>query len=103
MLVFRDLRRTVRSARLIDALLRNLTEIRSATSSDTFDQALECALITAGELECGIHDSCLPVSDSQINDGSARLTDLLAQALISSDLNERRALAARAEESCKHL
>lgn len=104
MLVFRELRRTVESARLIDALLRDIAQIQFASSAETSQQSLESALLSAGELECGLHDFHLSNADaSEQLHLSARLTDLLARALIKNDLAESRGVAASAEKNCRQL
>src|SRR5579864_332625 len=104
MLVFRELRRTVESARLIGALIRDIAEIRSASSSDIPEQALEGALISAGELECGIHDFHPSTGDARPElELSVRLTDVLARALLETDPVDCRARAAEAEKTCRKL
>ena len=110
MLVFRELRRTVESGRLIDALLCDLAQIQLASSLDLLQPALESSLIAAGQLECGIQD--FQLSDFQLSNNaiprpdlalSVRLSDLLARALLSNDPVECRALAAHAQEICQQL
>jgi hypothetical protein len=105
MLVFRELRRTVDSARLIRTLLADLAAIRSATSPETLQQALESALLSAGDLECGIHDSQSSSEPPRNPDLhlSRRLTEVLARAIVGTNSAERRALSDEAEDVCRQL
>src|SRR5438067_9511696 len=99
MLVFRELRQALNSARLLDELLADLRQLQ-LPSPPTKEQFIESALLRAGELECGLADYCATAADaSSIPQIAARITHLLAQAMLAPEEADRR--ASEAEELCR--
>src|SRR5260370_3027419 len=76
LLVFRDDRRRVSGLQLKSALIRQIQNLRRASSADQ----LINALLRAGELECGVSDAALTSVRA-----SAVLTEHLANALINPE------------------
>ncbi len=74
LLAFRDDRRRASGLELKSALIRQIQRLCRASSADQ----LICALLGAGELECGVTDAAL----TSVR-GCARLTDHLANALVN--------------------
>lgn len=78
MLVYRDGKREVRAAELLDALCRSLRCAVAASSRQLQDSLID-ALLRAGELECALTDA-----GDRSASLFAELTDALADALLSS-------------------
>lgn len=77
--IFRDSRRRVPAAELLDKLSAKLVGLPTRVSSDD----LLCLLLQAGELECGLCD--VPYDDCPSRRPASQLTDVFARVAIAFD------------------